>query len=47
MENKRKIRAVEVMKDILIVLLTASALYLAAQTPLVAPLRMFVTFTLM
>ena len=32
MENKRKIRAVEVMKDILIVLLTASALYLAAQT---------------
>ena len=39
MENKRKIRAVEVMKDILIVLLTASALYLAAQTPLVAPLR--------
>mgnify|MGYP001026333721 FL=1 len=39
MENKRKIRAIEVMKDILILLLAASALWLAAQTSLVPPLR--------
>ena len=39
MENNRKIRAVELGKDVLILLLTLSALWLAAQTPLAAPLR--------
>lgn len=39
MENNKKFQAVELLKDVLIVLLTASALWLAAQTPLSAPLR--------
>lgn len=39
MENNRNIRVIEVLKDILILLLTASALWLAAQTSLVPPLR--------
>ena len=34
MENKRKISAVELVKDGLILLLTCSALWLLAQTPL-------------
>lgn len=38
MERNRKHRAVEVLKDALIVLLTVSALWLAAQTPLASPL---------
>ena len=38
MEGNRKRRAVEILKDVLIVLLTASALWLAAQTPLASPL---------
>ena len=38
MERNRKHRAVEGLKDALIVLLTASALWLAAQTPLASPL---------
>lgn len=38
MERNRKRRAVEGLKDALIVLLTASALWLAAQTPLASPL---------
>lgn len=39
MENNRKSRAVELGKDLLILLLTLSALWLAAQTPLVTPFR--------
>lgn len=39
MENKRTHRAVEVLKDILIVLLSCSAIWLAVRTPLAAPLR--------
>lgn len=39
MENNRKTRLVELLKDGLIILLTLSALWLAAQTPLAAPLR--------
>ena len=39
MENNKKKRAVELLKDMLIVLLTLSALWLAAQTPLVPPLK--------
>ena len=39
MENKRKISAVELVKDGLILLLTCSALWLLAQTPLADPLR--------
>ena len=39
MEHDKKVRAVELWKDILIGLLTLSALWLAAQTPLVTPLR--------
>lgn len=39
MESKKRVRLMEVLKDILILLLTCSALYLAAQTPLAAPLR--------
>ncbi len=39
MENNRKARAVELGKDVLILLLTISALWLAAQTPLAAPLQ--------
>ena len=39
MERNKKIRAIEACKSVLIVLLTLSALYLAAQTPLAAPLR--------
>lgn len=39
MESNKKIRAIEACKSVLIVLLTLSALYLAAQTPLAAPLR--------
>lgn len=38
MEHKKN-RAVELLKDALIVLLTCSALWLAAQTPLAAPFR--------
>ena len=33
MENNKKRRAVELLKDVLIVFLTLSALWLAAQTP--------------
>lgn len=39
MENNKKIRAIEACKSVLIVLLTLSALYLAAQTQLAAPFR--------
>ena len=39
MENKRKRRAVEALKDVLIVLLSCSAVWLAVRTPLSAPLR--------
>lgn len=39
MEHNKKVRAVELWKDVLIGLLTLSALWLAAQTPLVTPLR--------
>lgn len=39
MENKKKRRAIEVLKDILIVLLSCSAVWLAVRTPLAAPLR--------
>ena len=39
MENNKKRRAVELLKDVLIVFLTLSALWLAAQTPLAAPFR--------
>ena len=39
MDGKRKERAVELLKDMLIVLLTCSALWLAARTPLAGPLR--------
>lgn len=39
MENKRRRRAVEVLKDVLIVLLSCSAVWLAVRTPLAAPLR--------
>ena len=38
MERNRKHRVVEALKDVLIVLLTVSALWLAAQTPLASPL---------
>ena len=38
MERNQKHRAVEGLKDVLIVLLTASALWLSAQTPLTSPL---------
>ena len=38
MEYNRKSRVVEALKDVLIVLLTLSALWLAAQTPLMSPL---------
>lgn len=38
MKKSDKIRVVELVKDVLIFLLTCSALYLAAQTPLAAPL---------
>ena len=38
MENKRKISVVELVKDGLILLLTCSALWLLAQTPLADPL---------
>lgn len=39
MEHNKTVRTIELLKDVLIVLLTISALWLAAQTPLVAPLR--------
>ena len=39
MEHRKGYRGIELMKDVLIVLLTISALWLAAQTPLAAPLR--------
>lgn len=39
MDGKKKERAVELLKDMLIVLLTCSALWLAARTPLAGPLR--------
>ena len=39
MENNKKTRAIELCKSALIVLLTLSALWLAAQTPLAAPLQ--------
>ena len=38
MKKSETIRVVELIKDVLILLLTCSALYLAAQTPLAAPL---------
>jgi len=38
MSKRRRAEPVELMKDILILLLTCTALYLAAQTPLAAPL---------
>ena len=39
MENKRRRRAVEALKDVLIVLLSCSAVWLAVRTPLAVPLR--------
>ena len=39
MENKKRTRSVELIKDVLIAALTLSALWLAVQTPLAAPLR--------
>lgn len=39
MENKKLRRAVEALKDVLIVLLSCSAVWLAFHTPLAAPLR--------
>ena len=39
MGHNRRIWTVELLKDVLIILLTISALWLAAQTPLVTPLR--------
>ena len=39
MEKSKKRRAVELVKDVLIILLSCSALWLAARTPLAAPLR--------
>lgn len=39
MENKRRTRAVELLKDVLIAVLALSALWLAAQTSLKGPLR--------
>ena len=38
MEHRKGYRGIELMKDALIVLLTISALWLAAQTPLAAPM---------
>lgn len=38
MEHRKGYRGIELMKDVLIVLLTISALWLAAQTPLAAPM---------
>ena len=38
MEHRKRYRGIELIKDILIVLLTISALWLAAQTPLAAPM---------
>ena len=39
MEMDKKRRAVELLKDVLILLLTCSAIWLAAQTPLAAPFK--------
>ena len=39
MEKNKRRRAVELVKDVLILLLSCSAVWLAAQTPLAAPLR--------